>query len=242
MQQYALRLLCRSAFLCACAIPTLLVAMWCVERVRPGIETRLAASLSKQLGLRVSIEQVHRARPNQMDLIGVWVADPETGAPAFSAKQVKVTHQRNGYVADVMGGQIHGNSIPLLNNVVRHRLLRPAQTRRETFELRAQSLRLVDDDADGEFQHVNARLARTSVGPRASVQFTSGVSDDADTVQLQLTRNLELATPLTEFEIKSRTGKLPTAITALWQTHADRLAQPRERLANIGDHQVSRKN
>jgi hypothetical protein len=242
MHQYALRLLCRGAFCLACAVPTLLVAMWCVERIRPGGEKRLAAVFSQQLGLRVTIEGVCRTRPHQMNLIGVWVSDPETGAPAFSAGRIRVTHRRNGCVADVVDGTIHGNGLPLLNEVVRHRLLRPAQPRRETFELRADRLRLIDDEADMEFQQVNARLASAAVGPRASVQFTSGFSDDANTVQLQLTRNLELPTPMTEFEVKSQTGELPAEITVLWQTHVDRLGQPRERLADMAERQANRTN
>ena len=93
MHEATQRRLVRCAFLLFCVTPVLGVVGWSVVWALPSHVTRIENQLSRQLGVDVAIDQIEHPRPNELELIGVHLNDPETGTAMGQINQLTVQRQ-----------------------------------------------------------------------------------------------------------------------------------------------------
>ncbi len=75
------RLACRAGFLALCVLPTATVWAWTSSWQGAAHRAAVAAQLSQNLGLRVTLADVAYPKPGLTLLEGLQLADPETGLP-----------------------------------------------------------------------------------------------------------------------------------------------------------------
>jgi hypothetical protein len=83
-------MICRTAFLALCVLPTLGVFAWSSSQVNPDRRTETAAELSRELGLKASLVGVSYPRPGVSLYNGVELTDPETSAPLARMRFLEV--------------------------------------------------------------------------------------------------------------------------------------------------------
>ncbi|MCH7729316.1 MAG: hypothetical protein IH991_22985, partial [Planctomycetes bacterium] len=114
------RLSCRLAFLLFCVFPTGLILAWVFF---PTPTSTWEESLSNELGLEISIQQVSRPRPGTTILHGIELADLEVGSIAkLRIAEVVVTGNRR--VVLVSQPEIDTDQLGHLLNKIDNRLLR----------------------------------------------------------------------------------------------------------------------
>ncbi len=84
------RMLCRIGFVAFCVIPTVGVFAWSNSQTTSGHSASLAAELSRELALRVSLTGVFHPRPGAALYEGLELADPETGRPLARMRFLEV--------------------------------------------------------------------------------------------------------------------------------------------------------
>ena len=81
-------------FLVLCVAPTLAVSAWCFSRRLPAHVRSEARCLGWQLGMKVSLEDVHYPRPGMVRYEGLVLYDPETGGRVLSCPAIEARWTR----------------------------------------------------------------------------------------------------------------------------------------------------
>ncbi|MBC8874120.1 MAG: hypothetical protein H8E44_32170 [Planctomycetes bacterium] len=225
------RLLCRTVFLTFCVAPTLFATGWiCVVRSPVYVayqKTSWERTLSDQLGLIVSIDNVDHPVRGVTALEGVELADPETRELVARVRQIEIGQNKDEWVLLASQPVIQGDRVWHFWEVLHDRLLRGHRSS----DLRAQlvagevTIRRAEGDAASTLTGVRCRLAPTAEGPQATLEFRDVAFEMAEPAQLRVTRNRQVSPPATRWELHTGTTAFPCSM----------LAEQIEVLASLGD-------
>ncbi|MDX1947047.1 MAG: hypothetical protein SFU86_16720, partial [Pirellulaceae bacterium] len=206
-------LLCRAGFGLFCVAPTLLVALWCMQRASGDFANaqrdEWQLGLSHRLGLAFEIESVSYPSLGSARLAEVRALDPETKALLFQVPLVEVIPTAAGWKIVASRPQIEAERLPELVATLNDRLLRGSAAADQQCELIARDATLLAGPASRSFAEVAARLEALPTGPMLTIS--------AGPMQLIATRNRQQTPPATRWQFDTAGQSLPMALLqAAW--------------------------
>src|SRR5688500_12831107 len=119
---------CRTSFLLLCAVPTFLLCGAAVRYRSPSYleaqKEEWCAVQWEKLGQTVSVSALSYPHWNTALLEDLMLVDPETDEQVVSARYVEVTQTPQGWEISAGQPEIDAEALPLLIEVLEHRLLR----------------------------------------------------------------------------------------------------------------------
>ena len=120
------RHVCRTAFVLACAVPTLCTIAWVLYFHRPWQERDWQTTLANALHVRVTVSQVSASRPLQRELYSLHLADLQSAEPlleidvlhvgaqeAFSSENTVVHHAQLSEFAEAVAVWLSGENFEI---------------------------------------------------------------------------------------------------------------------------------
>ena len=163
---------CRAGFVLLCLLPTAAVAGWIVQRSLPGFalsqKDEWEQGLSRQLGLRVTFDQIEYPRHDTAELKNLKLRDPETGALVASLGSLEVVYGDKGWKLTGRQAVIETSELPLLRTQFDQRWLRRGAdewSSRSQCELWIRELTLKGPDQSLTFVDVAGAWKPTDAGP-----------------------------------------------------------------------------
>ncbi len=192
------RMICRTAFLAICVVPTIGVFAWSSSRVNPGRTAESAAELSRDVGLKVSLVGVSYPRPGVSLYDGVELADPETAAPLARMRFLEVAESNSATAIVASQPVLDAEQFGRLWQAVAERLRRGIGAGKPTrLAAREVTLEWSGSSPGGDSQtltDVLAELAAKLEGQHettASLSFRLAGSEAPEPVRLRYSRRIE---------------------------------------------------
>ncbi|MFO0901929.1 MAG: hypothetical protein U0939_02950 [Pirellulales bacterium] len=222
MHESTRRFVCRAGFLLGCVFPTLLVAAWIgyLHSSTYREQERLAwqETMSRQLGLDVSLTSVAHPEPNLTWLEGVELKDPETGRTLASSVRLELAKHDEGWVVFVGDAQVPRVQLSRLVEVAHPTLWRRAGHAAPVWQLVVGSLQIVSDDAP--FTLLDVQLTGQggdgeSTNPQLQVEFRVAGIDMNQPARVTVTRNRQTDPPTSAWAFQTGPQALPASLLAL---------------------------
>lgn len=192
------RMICRTAFLALCVVPTIGVFAWSSSRMNPGRTAESAVELSHGLGLKISLAGVTYPLPGVSLYDRVELADPETSAPLARMRFLEVAERHSATAIVASQPVLDAMQLGRLWQVVAERLRQGIGAGKPTrLAAREVTLEWPSSSPGGESQtltDVLAELAARSEGQyetTASLSFRLAGSEAPEPVHLRYSRRVE---------------------------------------------------
>ncbi|MCA9239755.1 MAG: hypothetical protein KDA37_06135 [Planctomycetales bacterium] len=207
LQQSTQRRLCRSVFVLACVLPTLVVQAWVVWRVQPGYQRQQLEAFVAPLGLAAEFDRRDTAQPGLAVFSNVRLADAETGA-LVAALDVLSTRRTPA------GAEVHGGLL-----VVEPENLAPlaAALRGSLANVQAGDAQIRFDRVQitGRGEWANVVVTSRSTGGRPELGRSLEVFQESpDGVRVALHRNRQVSPPATRLVVDTRASQLAWNLVA----------------------------
>ncbi len=177
------RRVCRTAFVLACAVPTLCTMAWVLYFHRPWQEQDWQTKLANALHVRATVNEVSASRPLQRELYSLRLADLQSTKPllemdvlhigaqqAFSSKQAILHHAQLSELAEAVGVWLAGESFESATFQAERVLISSANKQ------------------DCELKQLQAECKTTASGARQIV-IHALIGEKSDRVQILIERN-----------------------------------------------------
>ncbi|MCH5372841.1 MAG: hypothetical protein JJ992_02605, partial [Planctomycetes bacterium] len=220
MHEGTRRLVCRLAFLLICLLPTIAVVGWiCIVRSSAYQSAERASwqrELSSQWGLTVTLDAVRHPRRGVTLLDAVRLFEPETGELVADIRQLEIGQHHGQRVVLAAQPEVQSGQIYRLWEAFHDRFLRGESTADMPTLLYAGELTIQGRGRSDSstLTGVRCRLTRAADGPQAVFEFRDVALQMAEPVQLRVTRNRQLSSPATRWELDTRSTPLPCSLLA----------------------------
>jgi len=218
------RRVCMAGFLLVCVLPTVGVLAWCVKRNMPGRSAAEAQRLSRELGLRVSLDGVRYLRPGEMLYEGLTLADPETGEPVLRCRLLQTTwtaandaEGKSTATLQLAASQpeIEADRFERIVQLV-GRMLRCEAGRPEVdLQLTSGEVTLRAEENSHTVTELRASLRAIDGVNQAQVSFRLAGVAMPQPIQLRVVRNRQTTPPTTGFELDTGGGAVPCGLLAV---------------------------
>lgn len=213
---------CRAGFVLLCLLPTVAVAGWIVQRSLPGFvlsqKEEWEQGLSRQLGLRVQLDQIEYPRHDTAELTNVSLRDPETGALVATLARLEVVSSDQGWKLTGRQAVVETTELPLLRNQFEQRWLRRGAdewSSRSQCEILIRELTLKGPDRSLSLVDVAGVWKPAESGPECELTFRLPESDpEKPRGRWLVQRNRQTTPPTTHWVIETGETSLPCALAA----------------------------
>lgn len=213
---------CRAGFVLLCLLPTAAVAGWIVQRSLPGFvlsqKDEWEQGLSRQLGLRVSLERLEYPRPDMAALSNVSFADPETGATVASVARLEVLSTEQGWKLVGHQAVIETAHLPMLRTQFEQRWLRRGKqewSSRSQCEIILRELTLKGSNQSLTLVDVAGTWNPAETGPKCELTFRlPETGSDQPRGRWFVQRNRQTNPPTTHWVLETGATPLPCALAA----------------------------
>jgi hypothetical protein len=169
---------CRAGFLMCALLPTLAVGGWIVVRASPRYasiqERQWQHMLAATLGLAAKIERIEEPRPGAYVLHGVVLSDPDAprnSRPLLKVERVEIAQRSTGLVLLASDGEVAGEQLPRLWNILHERLLRGPEIVTTPVSVSLSSVVLAGDKDPTRLTDVRLQLTSTAASARGTIEF-----------------------------------------------------------------------
>jgi len=175
------------------------------------------AVLSDKLGLDVQIGRLSYPLWNLALLEDVVLLDPETGHELVQTRYVEVTLADDRWHLTAGQPEVSAESLPLLVELLNHRLLRGQALKLAPLEFVARELTFRSADSAQTFRNVRAEIATTDSGKRAAATFEIAGMESPAPIELIIERSRGDGAPKTTCNLNTAETPLPCgALAPLW--------------------------
>lgn len=209
--------LLRLAFVCCCALPTILTVLAIVATWTPWYHRAQLASIeaewTERLGLQVEIDGFARPAPGALRLIGVRIREPETGAEVGRVRQIDFADAGQKLALVLHQPELQSGQLPFAWRIVHDRFL--CQPNLTVRPLRAAALDLTIHSQTGgvTLRDVQAWVAPEAEAVGASIAFVPAGRSEQSPATIHVTRDRSGSQPETRWEMD--TGGIPLPCSAV---------------------------
>lgn len=222
MHQPRAQFLCRAGFVLLCLLPTVAVAGWIVQRSLPGFfhsqQAEWELGLSRQLGLRVSLEKIEYPRPDTAEVTNVSFRDPESGTLVASLARLEVVYSEQGWKLVGRQAVIETSHLPIIRTQFEQRWLRRGPdewSSRSPCEIVLREVTLKGPERSLTLVDVAGTWKPTEAGPECELTFRVPEADQDQPRGRWLVQRNRQTTPMsTHWVFETGSTPLPCSLAA----------------------------
>jgi hypothetical protein len=223
MTEATKRFFCRTGFLFACFVPTVLIGAWIAWRQSPTYAAQQRGAwqheLARTLGLTVEIGDITEPAPDRYSLQNVVLRDPDAPRdrlPLARLERVDVLRGPAGPLALSSAAEVTAADLPRLWTILHERLVRGPELAAATVHFGVDTISLVSEPGHAPaptLTDLRVVLQSSSAGANARLQFCAAENRD-QAVQMEVVRNRLHYPVATDWTLDARQAAIPTSLLA----------------------------
>lgn len=207
----AQRIACRLLFLLLCVGPTLAVAGYTAARILPSWQTNQLASVSRQLGLRISCQRATTPCPGQIQLEDVTLAEPESGELVATINTLGITREGSRQVLQIGQLKVQPSATDTIYRELAELLRSDWLSETHLF---CEELILPNEAHSAAWQRVRGHVSAADEAGREFRIWTVAEDGTPDALKLSIVRNRQVTPPATRIELQTGDQPLPISLIA----------------------------